>query len=68
MAFSYRKFLFTVLQLLFIILAVFLSSPQSGVACRPLLLHRQESREYGLLFQSLPNGPAPPSSGSHIHT
>nr|KYP70705.1 hypothetical protein KK1_009933 [Cajanus cajan] len=69
MVFSYRRFLFTVLQLVFmIILTIFVGCHECGVACRPLLLHRELSRDYGLLLQSLPNGPAPPSGGSRIHT
>ncbi|KAG4913215.1 hypothetical protein AAZX31_19G148400 [Glycine max] len=68
MDFSYRRFLFTVVQLLLIMLNIFVASPESRVACRPLLLHRQWSREYGLHLQSLPNGPAPPSGGFRIHT
>ncbi|CAL0326866.1 unnamed protein product [Lupinus luteus] len=64
MAFSYNNMLFiTVL----IMLAIFVASPQGGVDGRPLLLHFQWSREYGLLFQALPNGSAPGSGGSSDH-
>ncbi|KAL9285023.1 hypothetical protein ACSQ67_024553 [Phaseolus vulgaris] len=49
-------------------ITIFVASPDSGVACsRPLLLHRQLWTEHGLVLQSLPNGPAPPSRGSPIH-
>ncbi|ESW34510.1 hypothetical protein PHAVU_001G158500 [Phaseolus vulgaris] len=66
--FSVRRLLFTVLQLVLIMITIFVASPDSGVACsRPLLLHRQLWTEHGLVLQSLPNSPAPPSRGSPIH-
>jgi len=50
-------------------ITIFVASPDCGVGCsRPLLLHHQWWREEGLVLQSLPNGPAPPSTGSRIHT
>ncbi|KAK7336837.1 hypothetical protein VNO77_17387 [Canavalia gladiata] len=56
-------------RVMLFILAIFVASPKSEVACRPLLLHRHHrSTENGLLFQSLPNGLSPPSKGSHVHT
>ncbi|KAK7396416.1 hypothetical protein VNO78_17410 [Psophocarpus tetragonolobus] len=67
MTFSSRKILFTVVQILLITLFIFVASPESGVVCRPLFLHRQWSREYGLLLQSLENAPAPPSHGDPTH-
>ncbi|KAG5043566.1 hypothetical protein JHK87_007481 [Glycine soja] len=48
-------------------LIIFVASPESGVACRPLFLHYQWSWDYGLLMQSLPNAPAPPSTGDPTH-
>ncbi|ESW34507.1 hypothetical protein PHAVU_001G158200 [Phaseolus vulgaris] len=67
-SFSSRKMLFTALQLLLFILFIFVASPESGVACsRPLFLHRHWQRENELLWQLLPNAPAPPSDGDHIH-
>jgi len=67
--FSDRRLLFTVLQLVLIMVTIFVASPDSGVACsRPLLLPRQRWSEHRLVLQSLPNGPAPPSSGFHGHT
>nr|KYP54815.1 hypothetical protein KK1_001015 [Cajanus cajan] len=68
MALSSRKILFTVVQLLLMTLFIFVASPESGVACRPLLLHGQWLNEPGLLWQSLPNAPAPPSGGDPIHS
>ncbi|KAL2321021.1 hypothetical protein Fmac_029990 [Flemingia macrophylla] len=69
MAFSSSKILITVVQLLLMTLFIFVASPESGVACRPLLLHGQwVIREPGLLWQSLPNAPAPPSGGDPIHS
>ncbi|OIW11271.1 hypothetical protein TanjilG_28362 [Lupinus angustifolius] len=64
MAFSYNKIL---LIIVLIIMAIFVASPQGGVEGRPLLSHFQWSREYGLLFQALPNGSAPGSGGSNDH-
>lgn len=65
MACSYRKVLFTTLQLVLIMLTIFVASPESGVDCRPLFLnyHYHWSWDNGLLLQSLPNGSAPPSKG-----
>ncbi|KAK7336834.1 hypothetical protein VNO77_17384 [Canavalia gladiata] len=68
MAFKCRKILFTVVQILLITLAIFVASHESEVACRPLLLHHQWSRDQGLLWQSLPNAPSPPSAGDPTHT
>jgi len=60
---------FTVLQLVLFILFIFVASPESGVACsRPLLLRGHWSRQNDLLWQLLPNAPAPPSAGFPIHT
>ncbi|KAG4396325.1 hypothetical protein JHK82_053795 [Glycine max] len=68
MAFSSRKILFTIVQLLLMTLFIFVASPDSGVACRPLLLHPQWSREYyELVLQVLPNAPAPPSVPDPTH-
>ncbi|QCD97714.1 hypothetical protein DEO72_LG6g2426 [Vigna unguiculata] len=67
MALSHRRILSTVLQILLVTFMIFVASPESGVACRPLFLHYQWSWEYGLLFQSLPNAPAPPSGGDPTH-
>ncbi|CAJ1902126.1 unnamed protein product [Sphenostylis stenocarpa] len=62
MTFSSRKMLFRVVQLLLMVLFIFVASPESGVACsRPLFLHRHWSREDEVLWQLLPNAPAPPS-------
>lgn len=68
MAFCHRKTLFTVVHFVLIILALLVTS-QSGVDCRPLLLHYQWSWDHGLglLLQSLPNGPAPGSTGNPTH-
>jgi len=63
MAFSHKKMLFTVLQILLILFTIFIAFPQSGVACRPLLVHNEWSSEYGLVWQLLSNSPAPPSGG-----
>ncbi|KEH23879.1 hypothetical protein MtrunA17_Chr7g0260881 [Medicago truncatula] len=64
MAFSHKKMLFTVQQILLILFTIFIASPQSGVACRPLLVHNDQwSSEYGLVWQLLANSPAPPSGG-----
>ncbi|BAT85512.1 hypothetical protein VIGAN_04307000 [Vigna angularis var. angularis] len=65
-----RRCLFRVLQILFIMITIFVASPDSGVGCsRPLLLRHQWWREEErLVLQSLPNAPAPPSTGSKIHT
>ncbi|KAG4913211.1 hypothetical protein AAZX31_19G148300 [Glycine max] len=67
MALSHRRILFTVLQIILFTLIIFVASPESGVACRPLFLHYQWSWDYGLLMQSLPNAPAPPSTGDSTH-
>ncbi|KAK7336835.1 hypothetical protein VNO77_17385 [Canavalia gladiata] len=67
MAFSHSKILFTVVQILLITFIIFIASPESGVDCRPLLIHYQWSWDYGLLLQSLPNGPAPGSKGDPTH-
>lgn len=67
MDFSYRKILFTFVQFMLILVTIFIASPQSGVACRPLSLHREWSREYGLLWQLLSNNPAPGSNGDPTH-
>lgn len=63
-----RRCLFRVLQILFIMITIFVASPDSGVGCsRPLLLRPQWWREEeGLVLQSL-RGPAPPSTGSPVH-
>ncbi|BAT85509.1 hypothetical protein VIGAN_04306600 [Vigna angularis var. angularis] len=69
MSFSSRKMIFALLQLLLFILFIFVASPESGVACsRPLFVHRHWSGENELLWQLLPNAPAPPSGGDPIHT
>ncbi|CAL5193720.1 unnamed protein product [Lathyrus oleraceus] len=64
MAFSYRNILFTIVLML---VTIFIACPQSGVGCRPLLLHSEWSNQYGLLWQLLANGPAPVSDGDHTH-
>lgn len=67
MALSYRKNIFIVMHLLLITLTIIIASPQPGVACRPLSLHRQWTREYGFLWQLLTNGPAPESHRDRTH-
>ncbi|RDX64610.1 hypothetical protein CR513_56814, partial [Mucuna pruriens] len=67
MGLSHRKMLITVVQILLFTLIIFVASPESRVACRPLFLHYQWSWEYGLLMQSLPNGAAPGSTGDPTH-
>ncbi|KAL4370955.1 hypothetical protein HN51_015514 [Arachis hypogaea] len=68
MGLSYRKMVLMALQVVMIMVAIFIvATPESGVECRPLLLQSQGSREVALLFQSLPNGPSPPSSPDPTH-
>ncbi|KAE9585539.1 hypothetical protein Lal_00018096 [Lupinus albus] len=64
MTFSYNKMLIIIVVMM---LAIFVASPQGGVEGRPLLLHFQRAREYGLLLQALPNGSAPATGGSNDH-
>ncbi|CAL5193719.1 unnamed protein product [Lathyrus oleraceus] len=65
MAFSNRMILFRIFLL---VLIIFVTS-QSKVDCRPLFIHYYEWSSWGngLLLQSLPNAPAPPSTGDHTH-
>ncbi|KAK7284091.1 hypothetical protein RJT34_18830 [Clitoria ternatea] len=66
MGFSYRRMLFVVLEIVLLSFTIFVGS-ESGVDCRPLFMHYQWSWEYGHLFQSLPNGGSPGSSGDPTH-
>jgi hypothetical protein len=63
MAFSYKNIL---VHLVFIIFIIFVASPQFG-NCRPLLVDREWSSEYGLIWQLLANGPAPGSEKDPHH-
>ncbi|KAL5059661.1 hypothetical protein RYX36_031265 [Vicia faba] len=65
MAFSYRMILFRVLLL---VLIIFVTS-QTRVDGRPLSINYYEWSSWGngLLLQSLPNAPVPPSTGDPTH-
>ncbi|OIW03414.1 hypothetical protein TanjilG_12011 [Lupinus angustifolius] len=67
MAFSLKKIIFIVVHLVVIMFTIFVASPQSGVACRPLLLNNQLSVAHELHLQARSNNPAPPSGGSKDH-
>ncbi|CAL0310380.1 unnamed protein product [Lupinus luteus] len=67
MAFSFKKIFFIVLHLVVIMFTIFVASPQSRVACRPLLLNNHLSQARELNLQALSNDPAPSSGGSNDH-